>query len=63
MYVLQAEMISTFMAQINSLQSELRHLAHAQTQTADLMTQKDRSAEKERKLKEDLKKKYKVSQT
>lgn len=57
----QAEMISTFMAQINSLQTELRQLAHAQSQTQDLMSQKERSLEKERKLKDDLRKKYKHS--
>ncbi|XP_053379016.1 coiled-coil domain-containing protein 150-like isoform X2 [Mercenaria mercenaria] len=57
----QAEMISTFMAQINSLQTELRQLAHAQSQTQDLMTQKERSIEKERKLKDDFRKKYKHS--
>jgi hypothetical protein len=53
-------MISTFMAQINSLQTELRQLAHAQSQTQDLMTQKEKSIEKERKLKDDFRKKYKV---
>ncbi|XP_060580198.1 coiled-coil domain-containing protein 150-like isoform X3 [Ruditapes philippinarum] len=57
----QAEMISTFMAQINSLQTELRQLAHAQSQTQDLMTQKEKSIEKERKLKDDFRKKYKHS--
>ncbi|XP_052226165.1 coiled-coil domain-containing protein 150-like isoform X2 [Dreissena polymorpha] len=57
----QAEMISTFMGQINSLQTELRQLAHAQSQTADLVTQKERSLEKERKLKEDIRKRYKIN--
>ncbi|KAL4221302.1 hypothetical protein ACF0H5_019565 [Mactra antiquata] len=57
----QAEMISTFMAQINSLQTELRQLAHAQSQTQDLMSQKERSLEKERKLKDELRRKYKHS--
>lgn len=48
------------MAQINSLQTELRQLAHAQTQTADLITQKEKSLEKERRLKDEIRKKYKV---
>ena len=53
-------MISTFMSQINSLQTELRQLAHAQNQTHDLVAQRERSIEKERKLKDDIKRKYKV---
>lgn len=57
----QAEMISTFMAQINSLQTELRQLAHAQSQTQDLMSQRERSLQKEKKLKEEFRKKYKNS--
>ncbi|XP_052769593.1 coiled-coil domain-containing protein 150-like isoform X1 [Mya arenaria] len=57
----QAEMISTFMAQINTLQTELRQLAHAHTQTADLVVQKERSIEKERKLKEDIRRRYKAT--
>lgn len=53
-------MISTFMAQINSLQTELRQLAHAQSQTQDLVSQKERSLEKERKMKDEFRRKYKV---
>ncbi|WAR29334.1 CC150-like protein [Mya arenaria] len=58
---MKAEMISTFMAQINTLQTELRQLAHAHTQTADLVVQKERSIEKERKLKEDIRRRYKAT--
>ena len=53
-------MISTFMAQINSLQTELRQLAHAQNQTHDLVAHRERSLEKERKLKDEIRRKYKV---
>ena len=53
-------MISTFMGQINSLQTELRQLAHAQSQTSDLVTQRDLALEKEKRMKENIKRKYKV---
>ena len=53
-------MISTFMGQINSLQTELRQLAQAQSQTSDLVTQRDVALEKEKRLKDNIKRKYKV---
>lgn len=56
----QGEMITSFMTQIGSLQDELKQLAQAQLRTNDLVKQRDKALEKERMLKDELKKKYKV---
>lgn len=57
----QGEMITSFMTQIGSLQDELKQLAQAQLRTNDLVKQRDKALEKERMLKDELKKKYKDS--
>lgn len=57
----QGEMITSFMTQIGSLQDELKQLAQAQLRTNDLVKQRDKALEKERMLKDELKKKYKNS--
>ncbi|XP_078338802.1 coiled-coil domain-containing protein 150-like isoform X2 [Crassostrea virginica] len=57
----QGEMINSFMTQIGSLQDELKHLAQAQLRTNDLVKQRDEALEKERILKDQLRKKYKNS--
>ncbi|XP_033763088.1 coiled-coil domain-containing protein 150-like isoform X3 [Pecten maximus] len=56
----QGDMINTFMNQIASLQSELRNLAQAQSQTNSLINQREEALEKERLYKEDSRRKYKV---
>lgn len=56
----QGEMINSFMIQIGSLQDELKQLAQAQLRTNDLVKQRDKALEKEKILKDELKKKYKV---
>lgn len=56
----QGEMITSFMTQIGSLQEELRQLAQAQLRTNDLVKQRDEALEKERMLKDELRKKHKV---
>ncbi|XP_060075980.1 coiled-coil domain-containing protein 150-like [Ylistrum balloti] len=56
----QGEMINTFMNQIACLQSELRNLAQAQSQTSSLINQREEALEKERLYKEDSRRKYKV---
>ena len=58
--MLQSEMISTFMGQINSLQTELRQLAQAQSQTKDLITRRDQAYQNEQRLTDSMKKKYLV---
>ncbi|XP_033763087.1 coiled-coil domain-containing protein 150-like isoform X2 [Pecten maximus] len=55
----QGDMINTFMNQIASLQSELRNLAQAQSQTNSLINQREEALEKERLYKEDSRRKYK----
>lgn len=57
----QGEMINSFMIQIGSLQDELKQLAQAQLRTNDLVKQRDKALEKEKILKDELKKKYKDS--
>ncbi|XP_052715807.1 coiled-coil domain-containing protein 150-like isoform X8 [Crassostrea angulata] len=57
----QGEMINSFMIQIGSLQDELKQLAQAQLRTNDLVKQRDKALEKEKMLKDELKKKYKNS--
>ncbi|XP_065935537.1 coiled-coil domain-containing protein 150 isoform X7 [Magallana gigas] len=57
----QGEMINSFMIQIGSLQDELKQLAQAQLRTNDLVKQRDKALEKEKILKDELKKKYKNS--
>lgn len=57
----QGEMINSFMIQIGSLQDELKQLAQAQLRTNDLVKQRDKAVEKEKILKDELKKKYKDS--
>ncbi|XP_062594271.1 coiled-coil domain-containing protein 150-like isoform X2 [Saccostrea cucullata] len=57
----QGEMINMFMTQISSLQEELKQLAQAQLRTNDLVKQRDEAIEKERMLKDELRKKYKSS--
>lgn len=57
----QGEMINSFMIQIGSLQDELKQLAQAQLRTSDLVKQRDKALEKEKILKDELKKKYKDS--
>lgn len=57
----QGEMINSFMIQIGSLQDELKQLAQAQLRTNDLVKQRDKALEKEKMLKDELKKKYKDS--
>ncbi|XP_056014755.1 coiled-coil domain-containing protein 150-like isoform X3 [Ostrea edulis] len=57
----QGEMITSFMTQIGSLQEELRQLAQAQLRTNDLVKQRDEALEKERMLKDELRKKHKKS--
>ncbi|XP_056014770.1 coiled-coil domain-containing protein 150-like isoform X7 [Ostrea edulis] len=57
----QGEMITSFMTQIGSLQEELRQLAQAQLRTNDLVKQRDEALEKERMLKDELRKKHKDS--
>ena len=54
-------MISTFMGQINSLQTELRQLAQAQSQTKDLISRRDQAFQNEQRLTDSMKKKYLVS--
>ncbi|XP_021369483.1 coiled-coil domain-containing protein 150-like isoform X3 [Mizuhopecten yessoensis] len=56
----QGEMINTFMNQIACLQSELRNLAQAQSQTNSLINQREEALEKERVYKEDSRRKHKV---
>lgn len=53
-------MINSFMDQISSLQTELRQLADYQYKTKELMKQKDLAMEKERKIREEVKRKYAV---
>ncbi|KAK6176820.1 hypothetical protein SNE40_015048 [Patella caerulea] len=57
----QADTIKTFMKQISGLQSELKQLAEAQANTNQLLQQKENALEKERKLREEMKKKYSLT--
>ena len=58
---MQAETISAFMQQMASLQEEVQQLAAAQVNTGHLLQMKEEALEKERQIREDLKKKYSVS--
>ncbi len=53
--------MQNFMAQIASLQSEIRMLAKSQVDAADMIQKQEAELSKERKLNEDLKKKYQVA--
>ncbi|KAK7094021.1 coiled-coil domain-containing protein 150-like isoform X2 [Littorina saxatilis] len=54
----QAETITMFMQQMTSLQDEVQQLAAAQINTGRLLQMKEEALDKERKLREDLKKRY-----
>lgn len=58
---MQAETIAAFMQQMASLQEEVQQLAAAQVNTGRLLQMKEEALEKERQIREDLKKKYSVS--
>ena len=58
---MQAETIAAFMQQMTSLQEEVQQLAAAQVNTGRLLQMKEEALEKERQIREDLKKKYSVS--
>ena len=58
---MQAETIAAFMQQMASLQEEVQQLAAAQVNTGHLLQMKEEALEKERQIREDLKKKYSVS--
>ena len=50
-----------FMEQMSSLQGEVKELAAAHMNTGRLLQMKEEALEKERKVREELKKKYSVS--
>ena len=58
---MQAETITAFMQQMTSLQEEVQQLAAAHINTGRLLQMKEEALEKERQIREDLKKKYSVS--
>ena len=57
----QGQTISKFVEQMSGLQDELRHLAQAYTNTQQLLKLKEDALDKERRVREEMKKKYSVS--
>ncbi|GFS01137.1 coiled-coil domain-containing protein 150-like [Elysia marginata] len=57
----QGETISKFVEQMSGLQDELRHLAQAYTSTQQMLKLKEDALDKERRVREEMKKKYSES--
>ncbi|RUS87341.1 hypothetical protein EGW08_004883, partial [Elysia chlorotica] len=57
----QGETISKFVEQMSGLQEELRHLAQAYTNTQQLLKLKEDALDKERRIREEMRKKYSES--
>lgn len=58
--VFQASTISEFVSKITELQGELQNLVHAQVEATELCRQKDEELKRERDLRKELEKRYKV---